>query len=193
MRLAWRWPSQPLADERLQLRGEGAHRPTLPCARGAPASDALLLGQQQRDLAIGRGVAVLALLEAIGRQAQELEHHRFRNRVNSALSAGTSQPPAVDERREHWSEIRQLLLPPRRARARSLARRRLSQIAAPTLVLAGGLDMTGRPELCRAVAELISGAQCEVMEQESHQPFQEAPDEWNACVNAFWRDVEAAA
>jgi pimeloyl-ACP methyl ester carboxylesterase len=70
---------------------------------------------------------------------------------------------------------------------------RLPQIAAPTLVLAGGLDTTSRPELCRAVAELIPDAQFEVMEEESHQPFQEVPDEWNARVDAFWREAEAAA
>jgi pimeloyl-ACP methyl ester carboxylesterase len=68
---------------------------------------------------------------------------------------------------------------------------RLAQIAAPTLVLAGGRDSTSRPELCRAVAELIPGARFEVMEEESHQPFQEVPDEWNQRVDAFWREVEA--
>ena len=68
---------------------------------------------------------------------------------------------------------------------------RLPQIAAPTLVLAGGRDSTSRPELCRAVAELIPGARFEVMEDEAHQPFQEVPDEWNARVDAFWREVEA--
>ena len=67
-----------------------------------------------------------------------------------------------------------------------------AQIAAPTLVLAGGLDPTSRPELCRAVAQLIPGAEFQVMEQESHQPFQEAPDDWNARVDAFWREVRAA-
>jgi pimeloyl-ACP methyl ester carboxylesterase len=69
---------------------------------------------------------------------------------------------------------------------------RLPQITAPTLVLAGGHDMTARPELCRAVAELIPGAQFEVME-EAHQPFQEIPDQWNARVDAFWREVEHRA
>jgi pimeloyl-ACP methyl ester carboxylesterase len=68
---------------------------------------------------------------------------------------------------------------------------RLGRIAAPTLVLAGGLDRTSRPELCRAVAELIPGARFELMDQESHQPFQEVPDDWNARVDAFWREVEA--
>jgi pimeloyl-ACP methyl ester carboxylesterase len=70
---------------------------------------------------------------------------------------------------------------------------RLPQIAAPTLVLAGGLDTTSRPELCRAVADLIAGARFELMDQESHQPFQEVPDFWNARVDAFWRDLEARA
>jgi pimeloyl-ACP methyl ester carboxylesterase len=70
---------------------------------------------------------------------------------------------------------------------------RLPQIAAPTLVLAGGLDTTSRPQLCRAVAELIPDARFEIMEDESHQPFQEAPDQWNARVDAFWREAEAAA
>jgi pimeloyl-ACP methyl ester carboxylesterase len=70
---------------------------------------------------------------------------------------------------------------------------RLPQIAAPTLVLAGGRDATSRPPLCRAVAERIPGARFEVMEEEAHQPFQEVPDEWNARVEAFWREVEARA
>jgi pimeloyl-ACP methyl ester carboxylesterase len=68
---------------------------------------------------------------------------------------------------------------------------RLGEIAAPTLVLAGGRDMTSRPELCHAVAELIPAARFEVMEEEAHQPFQEVPDEWNARVDAFWREVQA--
>jgi pimeloyl-ACP methyl ester carboxylesterase len=68
---------------------------------------------------------------------------------------------------------------------------RLPQISAPTLVLAGGSDPTARPELGRAVADAIPGARFEVMEGESHQPFQEVPDRWNARVDAFWREVEA--
>ena len=68
---------------------------------------------------------------------------------------------------------------------------RLPQIAAPTLVLAGGRDSTSRPELCRTVAELIPGACFEVLEEEAHQPFQEVRDEWNTRVDAFWREVEA--
>jgi pimeloyl-ACP methyl ester carboxylesterase len=72
-------------------------------------------------------------------------------------------------------------------------RDRLPEIAAPTLVLAGGRDVQMRPELCRAVAEKIPGARFEVMEEEAHQPFQEVPDKWNARVDGFWREVEARA
>ncbi len=69
-------------------------------------------------------------------------------------------------------------------------RERLPQIGVPTLVLAGGLDLTMRPALCREVADLIPGAQFEVMEEEAHQPFQEVPEQWNARVDAFWREVD---
>ncbi len=67
---------------------------------------------------------------------------------------------------------------------------RLPEIAVPVLVLAGELDMTSRPELCRAVADLVPGAQFEVLEGESHQPFQEVPDLWNDRVARFWREVD---
>ena len=70
---------------------------------------------------------------------------------------------------------------------------RLRQLSVPTLVLAGGRNLTMRPEVCREVAELIPGARFEVLEEEAHQPFQEVPEEWNARVDAFWREVEAQA
>jgi pimeloyl-ACP methyl ester carboxylesterase len=73
------------------------------------------------------------------------------------------------------------------------ASERLPEIAVPTLVLAGGRDLQMPAPLCRVVAELIPGARFEVLEEEAHQPFQEVPDEWNGRVDAFWREVEAAA
>jgi pimeloyl-ACP methyl ester carboxylesterase len=68
---------------------------------------------------------------------------------------------------------------------------RPARITAPTLVLAGGVDSIARPELGRAVADLVPGSRFEVWETESHQPFQEVPDRWNARVDTFWREVEA--
>jgi pimeloyl-ACP methyl ester carboxylesterase len=67
---------------------------------------------------------------------------------------------------------------------------RLPRITVPTLVLSGGADPGARPELGRAVADAIPGALFEVQEGQSHQPFQEIPDAWNARVDAFWQDVE---
>ena len=67
---------------------------------------------------------------------------------------------------------------------------RLGQINAPTLVLAGGADPMTRPELGEAVARRIPGAHFEVMPRESHQPFQEIPDDWNARVDEFWQEAE---
>ncbi|WP_251017815.1 alpha/beta fold hydrolase [Streptomyces sp. ISL-1] len=68
---------------------------------------------------------------------------------------------------------------------------RLARITAPTLVLAGELDIAAPPRLGRAVAERIPGALFEVLPGEAHQPFQEVPDTFNARVDAFWRQVQA--
>ena len=66
---------------------------------------------------------------------------------------------------------------------------RLGEIAVPTLVIAGEFDTILPPRFGHVVAEAIPGARFEVMEEEAHQPFQEVPDEWNARVDAFWREV----
>ena len=67
---------------------------------------------------------------------------------------------------------------------------RLPEIAAPTLVLSGELDIILPPRFGRAVAVGSPSARFEVMPGEAHQPFQEVPDEFNAHVEAFWREVE---
>lgn len=36
----------------------------------------------------------------------------------------------------------------------------------------------------------IAGARFEILEGEAHQPFQEVPDQCNALVDRFWREVE---
>jgi pimeloyl-ACP methyl ester carboxylesterase len=70
---------------------------------------------------------------------------------------------------------------------------RLPGIAAPTLVLSGGLDLTTGPRFGRVVADRIPGAVFEVLPDEAHQPFQEIPERWNARVDAFWRAVDRRA
>ena len=70
---------------------------------------------------------------------------------------------------------------------------RLSQIAAPTLVVAGELDVILPPRFGRFVTDAIPNARFDLMPGEAHQPFQEVPDDFNARVDAFWREVEARA
>jgi len=67
---------------------------------------------------------------------------------------------------------------------------RLSEIAVPTLVLSGEYDVILPPRFGQAVAAGIPGARFEVMAGEAHQPFQEVPDDFNARVDAFWREVD---
>jgi pimeloyl-ACP methyl ester carboxylesterase len=68
---------------------------------------------------------------------------------------------------------------------------RLSRIAAPTLVLSGEFDTILPPRFGRFVAAEIPNARFELMPGEAHQPFQEVPDEFNARVDAFWRELDA--
>lgn len=67
---------------------------------------------------------------------------------------------------------------------------RLGRITAPTLVVAGGVDIITPPRLGRVVAEAIPGAEFVVLPEEAHQPFQERPEEFDALVDAFWRRVD---
>ena len=68
---------------------------------------------------------------------------------------------------------------------------RLPEISAPTLVLSGELDIILPPRFGRSVTAEIPNARFEVMPEEAHQPFQEVPEEFNARVETFWREVEA--
>jgi pimeloyl-ACP methyl ester carboxylesterase len=61
----------------------------------------------------------------------------------------------------------------------------LAGITAPTLVVAGGLDRPATPQFGRELAEGITGAQFELLAEEGHRPFVEAPEQFNARVDAF--------
>ena len=58
-------------------------------------------------------------------------------------------------------------------------------------MLSSELDIILPPRIGRSVAAAIPNARFEVMAGEAHQPFQEVPEEFNARVEAFWREVEA--
>lgn len=67
---------------------------------------------------------------------------------------------------------------------------RLPEITAPTLVVAGELDIAISPRHSRVVAQHIPGAEFVVLPGEAHQPFQERPAEFNALVDTFWSTVK---
>lgn len=69
---------------------------------------------------------------------------------------------------------------------------RLPGVRAPALVVAGSEDILTPPRYGREVANLIPGARFEVMTGQAHQPFQEAPEHFNALVAEFWREVDSA-
>ncbi|MGH3327897.1 MAG: alpha/beta fold hydrolase [Streptomycetales bacterium] len=64
----------------------------------------------------------------------------------------------------------------------------MSPIAVPTVVLAGELDIAAPPRLGRVVAEGIRAPPLNCCPEAPNQPFQEVPDQFNARVDAFWRD-----
>lgn len=69
---------------------------------------------------------------------------------------------------------------------------RLPRISAPTLVVAGGVDMATPSRYGRAVADAIPGARFQLLHTEAHQPFQEIPDDFNGIVDAFWSELDEA-
>jgi pimeloyl-ACP methyl ester carboxylesterase len=70
---------------------------------------------------------------------------------------------------------------------------RFAGIAAPTLVLAGELDIATPPRLGRLVAEQLPNAEFETIPAQAHRPFEETPNEFNARLDAFWRDAASRA
>jgi pimeloyl-ACP methyl ester carboxylesterase len=70
---------------------------------------------------------------------------------------------------------------------------RLHTITAPTLVVAGEVDIASRPRLGKVVADEIPNAKFIILPGEAHQPFQESPEEFNALVDTFWQEVDATA
>ena len=61
---------------------------------------------------------------------------------------------------------------------------RLSAVRAPTLVVAGGKDVGATPEMARAIAERIAGAELTVFDEASHLSVAEVPDLFHAAVVA---------
>ena len=68
-------------------------------------------------------------------------------------------------------------------------RERLGAIAAPTLVISGELDILLPPRFSHELADGIPGARLVSLPGRAHQPFQEAPEEFDAVVAGFWAET----
>jgi len=62
---------------------------------------------------------------------------------------------------------------------------RLGEVRTPTLVIAGGKDAGATPEMARAIAERIAGAQLVQFDEASHLSVAELPDRFHATVAGF--------
>jgi pimeloyl-ACP methyl ester carboxylesterase len=67
---------------------------------------------------------------------------------------------------------------------------RIGDIAAPTLVTVGELDLVLPQRFSQAIVERIPNARLVVIPEAGHQPFQEFPDDYNRLLDQFWQSVD---
>ena len=70
---------------------------------------------------------------------------------------------------------------------------RLDKVRTPTLVIAGARDAGATPEMARAIAERIPGAELRVFADASHLSVVEVGDEFHAAVSSFLASLPAAS
>ncbi len=66
---------------------------------------------------------------------------------------------------------------------------RLGGIGAPTLVTVGELDLCLPARFSQELVDRIPNARLVVIPGVGHQPFQEAPEDYNRLLDEFWRSV----
>jgi pimeloyl-ACP methyl ester carboxylesterase len=66
---------------------------------------------------------------------------------------------------------------------------RVGGIGAPTLVTVGELDLVLPPRYSQELTQRIPNARLVVIPDVGHQPFQEAPADYNALLVDFWQSV----
>jgi len=70
---------------------------------------------------------------------------------------------------------------------------RLGAVRTPTLVIAGGKDAGATPEMARAIAERIPGAELTVFEEAAHLSVAELPNRFHDTVAAFLASLKMPA
>ena len=69
----------------------------------------------------------------------------------------------------------------------------LDKVRVPTLVIAGARDVGATPEMAKAIAERIAGAELRVFADASHLSVAEVGDEFHAAVSSFLASLPAAS
>ena len=67
---------------------------------------------------------------------------------------------------------------------------RIGAINTPTLVTVGELDLAVPARFSEALVERIPNARLQVIPAIGHQPFQEAPEDYNRLLHEFWQSVD---
>ncbi len=70
---------------------------------------------------------------------------------------------------------------------------RLNEVTAPTLVIAGGMDVGATPEMARAIAGRIAGAELVVFDEASHLSVAELPGRFHDAVAGFLASLRMPA
>ncbi len=126
-------------------------------------------------------------------ELQRLAHlgfdHYLRELVTSWYRPGTD-PDLIE-----WTlcEVRTTELHVRVATIRALAgfyvTERLHQINVPTLILAGGIDITAPCDRAQVIRDRIPGAELAVIPDTAHMFITEAPDQVNRIIEAFLQKI----
>jgi pimeloyl-ACP methyl ester carboxylesterase len=129
-------------------------------------------------------------------QAQDQNHHDLVNRIEAHM--WLDGPRSADGRVPGSARdlfLRMNIIPlkspsPGKDEAAKDSFKKLSKIAAPTLLIWGDLDFPHLQERCALLGKRIKGAQSALMPGTAHLPNLEQPKKFNALLDAFLKDAQ---
>ena len=129
-------------------------------------------------------------------QAQDQNHFDLVNRIEAHM--WLDGPRSADGRVQGSARdlfLRMNIIPlkspsPGKDEAAKDSFKKLSKIAAPTLLIWGDLDFPHLQERCALLGKRIKGAQSALMPGTAHLPNLEQPKKFNALLDAFLKDAQ---
>jgi pimeloyl-ACP methyl ester carboxylesterase len=128
-------------------------------------------------------------------QAEDQKHYELVNRIEAHM--WLDGPRSVDGRVQGSARdlfLRMNIIPlkspsPGKDEAATDSFKKLSKIAAPTLVIWGDLDFPHLQERCALLGKRIKGARAELMPGTAHLPNLERPKQFNALLDGFLKEA----